>query len=123
MSKSYKGSKYDSHGRSLMMDKWGSKHDNNLDSDRCGSRYNNDSCDKRRPPSLECPPNSPTTIREILCNLTGEQIQVTTPFGPVTGTLIAVKRDYIVMIDETTGEQVHVRIEKIALVNPLRGGI
>lgn len=63
-----------------------------------------------------CPPNAPTTLRELLCGLVNEQVQVTTPFGTVTGTLIAVRSDYIVII-EGTGTQVLVRIEKIEFVS------
>lgn len=62
-------------------------------------------------------PNDPTTVREVLQNLVNEQVEVTTPFGAVTGTLIAVRDDYIVLIE--SGEQVLVRIEKIELVNEL----
>ena len=65
-----------------------------------------------------CPPNSPTTLRELLCSLVNEQVQVTTPFDTVTGTLIAVKSDYIVIV-ESSGAQVLVRIEKIELVSEL----
>lgn len=63
------------------------------------------------------PPTNPTTIREVLLNLVNEQVEITTPFGTVTGTLIAVRNDYVVLID--SGEQVLVRIEKIELVNEL----
>ncbi|WP_245837291.1 DUF2642 domain-containing protein [Virgibacillus phasianinus] len=61
-------------------------------------------------------PTTPTTLREVLVGLVNEQVQVTTPFGPVTGTLLVVKDDYIVII-EASGDQVLVRIDKIELVS------
>ncbi|WP_161493835.1 DUF2642 domain-containing protein [Virgibacillus necropolis] len=51
----------------------------------------------------------------MLRNLVNQQVQVTTPFGTVTGTLIAVKYNYIV-ISESSGNQVLVRTEKIEFV-------
>lgn len=62
------------------------------------------------------PPNTPTTLRELLLSLVNEQVEVTTPFGVVTGTLIAVRDDYIVLI-ENTGDQVLVQIDNIELVS------
>ncbi|SFB05789.1 Protein of unknown function [Lentibacillus halodurans] len=62
--------------------------------------------------------DTPTTLREVLMELVNEQVEVTTPFGPVSGTLIAVRDDYIVLI-ETNGNQVLVRIENIELVSEL----
>ncbi|QQK79603.1 DUF2642 domain-containing protein [Salicibibacter cibi] len=70
----------------------------------------------RRPTNNACPPDSPTTIRELLCTLVGDQVQVTTPFGEVTGTLISVEDDYIVMVDDT-GAQVLVRIDAIEFLS------
>lgn len=64
------------------------------------------------------PPDTPTTLREVLLSLVNEQVQVTTPFGTVTGTLIVVRSDYIVII-EGTGDQVLVRIDKIEFVSEL----
>lgn len=64
------------------------------------------------------PPSTPTTFREVLLDLVNEQVQVTTPFGAVTGTLIVVKNDYIVII-EASGDQVLVRIDKIELISEL----
>lgn len=72
---------------------------------------------KPTPPS-PTPPSSPTTIREVLLSLVNEQVQITTPFGAVTGTLLLVKNDYIVVI-EATGDQALVRIDKIELVSEL----
>ncbi|MBM7599731.1 hypothetical protein JOC34_002099 [Virgibacillus halotolerans] len=64
------------------------------------------------------PPTTPTTLRDVLLGLVNEQVQITTPFGMVTGTLLVVKNDYIVMI-ENAGDQVLVRIDKIELVSEL----
>lgn len=64
------------------------------------------------------PPSTPTTFREVLLDLVNEQVQVTTPFGAVTGTLIMVKNDYIVII-EASLDQVLVRIDKIELISEL----
>ncbi|GGB49012.1 hypothetical protein GCM10011409_28240 [Lentibacillus populi] len=66
-----------------------------------------------------CPPTTPTTIREVLCNALNEQVQVTTPFGMVSGLLIAVRNDYIVLIESGTGDQVLVRIDKIEFVSQM----
>ncbi|MFZ4453244.1 DUF2642 domain-containing protein [Salibacterium aidingense] len=68
--------------------------------------------------STTCPPNTPGTLREVLCSLVGEPVQVTTPFGVVDGTLLSVQSDYIVIIDDT-GSQVLVRLENIETVNEL----
>nr|AGQ45433.1 hypothetical protein [Bacillaceae bacterium JMAK1] len=64
-----------------------------------------------------CSPDTPSTLRDLLCSLVGEQVQITTEFGIVAGTLIAVQTDYIVLIE--TGDQVLVRIEKIESFNEL----
>ncbi|WP_246145010.1 DUF2642 domain-containing protein [Oceanobacillus sojae] len=61
-------------------------------------------------------PGTPTTIREVLLSLVNEQVQVTTPFDTISGTLLAVQDDYIVII-EASGSQVLVRIEKIEFVS------
>ncbi|UFU00032.1 DUF2642 domain-containing protein [Radiobacillus kanasensis] len=63
-------------------------------------------------------PTVPTTLREVLLELVNEQVEVTTPFGTVAGTLLAVRSDYVVIID-STGDQVLVRIEKIEFVSEL----
>ncbi|MUK87444.1 DUF2642 domain-containing protein [Ornithinibacillus sp. L9] len=63
-------------------------------------------------------PNIPRTLREVLLSLINEQVQVTTPFGPITGTLLVVKCDYIVIV-EASGAQVLVPIDKIELVSEL----
>jgi len=73
----------------------------------------------RRPsPTPPSPPTPPTTMREVLLSLVNEQVAVTTPFDVITGTLIAVRDDYIVVI-ENSGAQVLVRIDKIELVSEL----
>ncbi|UOQ94518.1 YuzF family protein [Halobacillus shinanisalinarum] len=69
-------------------------------------------------PELPTDPTTPTTIREVLLTLVNEQVAVTTPFGTVTGTLLVVRSDYIVII-ESSGAQVLVRIEKVELVSEL----
>ena len=69
-------------------------------------------------PDKSPPPCTPTTFREVLLSLVNEQVQVTTPFGVVTGTLLAVKSDYIVMIDDS-GDQVLIHIDKIELISEL----
>lgn len=47
-----------------------------------------------------------------------ELVEITTPFGTITGTLLQVLDDYIVML-ENTGDRVLARIDKIELVNEL----
>lgn len=64
------------------------------------------------------PPNTPTTIREVLLNLVNEQVEVSVPFGTVAGTLLVVRDDYIVIV-EASGAQVLVRIENIELVSEM----
>lgn len=61
-------------------------------------------------------PSTPTTIREVLLSLVNEQVQVTTPFDTISGTLLSVQDDYVVII-EASGAQVLVRIEKIEFVS------
>ncbi|QQK75705.1 DUF2642 domain-containing protein [Salicibibacter cibarius] len=62
--------------------------------------------------------SEPSTLRELLSTMIGEQLQVTTPFGDVSGTLISVQDDYIVMVDDT-GAQALVRIDAIEFVSEL----
>ncbi|WBX80857.1 DUF2642 domain-containing protein [Virgibacillus salarius] len=62
--------------------------------------------------------STPSTIRELLQSLVNEQIEITTPFGTVTGTLLMVRSDYVVLI-ENTGEQTLIRINKIELITEL----
>lgn len=76
----------------------------------------------RRPtpptPNPSTPPTSPASIRELLLSLVNEQVEVTVPFGPLTGVLLAVRNDYIVLV-EADGSQVLIRIDKIELVSEL----
>lgn len=69
------------------------------------------------PPSTPAPPTVPTTLRELLLSLVNEQVEVTTPIGAVSGLLLMVRDDYIVLIED--GSQVLIRIEKIELVSEL----
>ncbi|MDL4839756.1 DUF2642 domain-containing protein [Aquibacillus rhizosphaerae] len=63
-------------------------------------------------------PTTPTTLREVLLSLVNEQVQITTPFGTITGTLLLVRNDYIAII-ENTGDQTLVRMDKIEFVSEL----
>lgn len=60
----------------------------------------------------------PTTTLELLYSLNGKQVEVSTPFGFVTGMLLKTKADYIVLLDELD-KVVLVRIRKIETVRPL----
>ena len=60
-------------------------------------------------------PSTPTTMRELLMTLVNEQVEVATPFGNVAGLLLAVRDDYIVLVEN--GAQVLVRMEAIELVS------
>ncbi|XOQ14637.1 MAG: DUF2642 domain-containing protein [Shouchella clausii] len=62
------------------------------------------------------PPNGTGSIRDVLLGLVGQPVTVTTPFGVITGTLITVQTDYIVIIEDT-GSQVLVRIAEIEAVS------
>ncbi len=64
------------------------------------------------------PPTTPDTLTDVLQRLRNEQVEITTPFGTVTGTLLVVESDYVVVV-EASGAQVLVRIEKIELVSEL----
>lgn len=71
------------------------------------------------PPDTSDPDtDTPQTLRDVLSDLVNEQVQITTPFDLVTGTLLLVKDDYIVMI-ENSGDQVLIRIDKIELVSEI----
>lgn len=63
-------------------------------------------------------PSTPTSIRDVLLGLVNEQVQVTTPFDTISGTLLNVQDDYITMIEDT-GAQVLTRIENIELVSSM----
>ncbi|PAD44345.1 DUF2642 domain-containing protein [Shouchella clausii] len=58
------------------------------------------------------PPNGTGSIRDLLLGLVGQTVTVTTPFGVITGTLLSVLTDYIVIIEDT-GSQVLVRLAEI----------
>ena len=68
-------------------------------------------------PPTPIPPAIPTTMRELLLTLVNEQVQVTVPFGTVSGLLLTVRDDYIVVIE--AGSQVLIRIDKIEFVSEL----
>ncbi|HLS09557.1 DUF2642 domain-containing protein [Lentibacillus sp.] len=61
-------------------------------------------------------PTAPETLRDVLLELQNEQVTITTAFGPVTGTVISVQNDYVVLV-ETGGAQVLVPMESIELVS------
>lgn len=61
--------------------------------------------------------SEPTTLNELLSSLVNEQVEITTPYGLVSGVLLAVKDDYVVVVED--GAQVIVRIGKIELVSEL----
>lgn len=69
------------------------------------------------PTPTPIPPAVPTTMRELLFTLVNEQVQVTVPFGTVSGLLLTVRDDYIVVIE--AGSQVLIRIDKIEFVSEL----
>ncbi|MGN7284271.1 hypothetical protein ACTHP3_04880 [Shouchella rhizosphaerae] len=56
--------------------------------------------------------NGTAAIRDVLLGLVGMPVQVTTPFSVLTGTLLSVQTDYIVLIEDT-GSQVHIRLDEI----------
>lgn len=90
--------------------------------DTCHKTEQCDSCSHSTEESCKCDVckhrNTPKTITDVLCSLINEQIEVTTPFGMVTGTLLDVERDYIVLLEDN-GDQVFVRTEKIESVSPV----
>ncbi|WP_280169448.1 hypothetical protein [Priestia megaterium] len=54
--------------------------------------------------SLLCPsspPSTPTDMSSYLSTLLNKQVEILTPGGPNTGTLAAVKTDYIALIGST----------------------
>lgn len=63
-------------------------------------------------------PSPPTTLREYLLTLLNEQVQISTPFDTLTGTLMAVQNDYVVLV-ESTGSLVFVTISQIETVTEL----
>ena len=61
------------------------------------------------------PSNTPTNLRELLNSLLNRTVEVTVPFQTLTGTLIAVRSDYIALV-EADGTLVEVPINKIEAV-------
>ncbi|MEF2291316.1 MULTISPECIES: DUF2642 domain-containing protein [Virgibacillus] len=59
---------------------------------------------------------NPSTVREALLELLSQDVQITTNFGMITGTVSQVKDDYTV-ITEVTNAQVLVPIDKIELLS------
>jgi hypothetical protein len=53
-----------------------------------------------------------------LLTLLNEQVQISTPFDTLTGTLMAVQNDYVVLV-ESTGSLVFVAISQIETVTEL----
>lgn len=62
-------------------------------------------------------PTTPTTLEELLVSLVNEQVEIAVPFGTVTGVLLAVRDDYVVVRE--TEELVLIRIEKIEYVREI----
>ena len=67
-------------------------------------------------PSPPTEPGTPGSIREVLSNLLNKQAGVTTAFDTITGTVAAVKVDYVVMI-EGDGSQVLIPFDQIESVS------
>ncbi|SFE16161.1 hypothetical protein SAMN05216238_10960 [Lentibacillus persicus] len=63
-------------------------------------------------------PSAPETLRDVFLRLQNEQVEVTTPFGPVTGTVIAVQNDYVALV-EADGSQTLIPFANIELVSEL----
>ncbi|MFB5189395.1 DUF2642 domain-containing protein [Alicyclobacillus fastidiosus] len=62
--------------------------------------------------NLPTAPAEPLTLRQALLRLLNENVVITTPFEPVTGTLIAVEDDYVAVV-EPTSNLVLIPIRKI----------
>ncbi|WP_165351744.1 DUF2642 domain-containing protein [Priestia megaterium] len=63
-------------------------------------------------------PSTPTDLRSYLSTLLNEQVEITTPGDTNTGTLVAVKSDYIALI-ESSGTTVLIPISSIETVRKL----
>ncbi|SHH10873.1 DUF2642 domain-containing protein [Virgibacillus chiguensis] len=59
---------------------------------------------------------NPSTVREALLELLNQNVQLTTNFGMITGTVSQVKNDYTV-ITEDTNAQVLVPIYNVELLS------
>ncbi|EPZ47412.1 DUF2642 domain-containing protein [Alicyclobacillus acidoterrestris] len=62
-------------------------------------------------------PAEPASIRQVLLNNLNRNVVISTAFEPVTGTIIAVERDYVVVV-ETTSNLVLIPIAQIGSVTP-----
>ncbi len=62
--------------------------------------------------------STPTTLPGYLTTLLNKQVQISTPFDTLTGTLMAVQNDYVVLM-ETAGSLVFVAISQIETVTGL----
>jgi len=69
-------------------------------------------------PDVPTAPTEPTTMSDLLASLVNENVQVTTPFNTLTGTVIAVEDDYIALVG-TDGEVFLVVIDNIQAVSEL----
>ncbi|GIN61737.1 hypothetical protein J27TS8_17300 [Robertmurraya siralis] len=58
------------------------------------------------------------TLRAFLINLLNQQVTISTPLEPITGTLIAVQRDYVVMV-ESDGSLVLIPLSQIQTVTEM----
>jgi hypothetical protein len=68
------------------------------------------------PPSAPAP-GQPENVPQLLATLVNEQVEITTPYGVVSGVLLAVRDDYVVVVQNDA--HVLVRTEKIELLNEL----
>jgi hypothetical protein len=90
----------------------------NLDSELNLGTGSNDSDSGPNPGDDEVSVPEPESMLDVLRNLVNEQVEITTPFGTVTGTLLNVEESYIVMI-EANGNRVLVRTDKIELITDM----
>ncbi|MGG0718530.1 hypothetical protein ABE096_13180 [Robertmurraya massiliosenegalensis] len=64
------------------------------------------------------PSKNRQTLRAFLTNLLNEQVTISTPLEPITGTLIAVQRDYVVMV-ESDGSLVLIPLSQVQTVTEM----
>lgn len=64
------------------------------------------------------PSKNRQTLRAFLTNLINEQVTISTPLEPITGTLIAVQRDYVVVV-ESDGSLVLIPLSQIQTVTEM----
>ncbi|GAK12139.1 hypothetical protein [Geomicrobium sp. JCM 19039] len=67
---------------------------------------------------LKCFCFRPQTLKGLLYKKVGKQVQVFTPFGVVSGTVVAVRGDYVVQIDADDRE-VLTNLWKIEMINEI----